>query len=79
MKHTAIIAELARDTDGWIEWTGGPCPLAEGTRHQVRYRDGIVSREKYAIQGAISPTVWAHDPEMPRFDIIAYRVVGDVR
>lgn len=61
--------------DGWIEWAGGECPLARGTRHQVRYRDGLIGREKYAIDGARSHQVWAHDPETARFDITAYRVV----
>lgn len=67
---------VAEVWEGWIRWDGGECPLPEGTRHQVRYRDGFENQTKPAIKGSRSNTVWEHDADTPQFDIVAYRVAA---
>ena len=53
----------------WIEWAGGECPIADGVRHQVLFRDGDVSQ--ICNEGA--SWSWLHDAE--DCDIVAYRVL----
>lgn len=54
----------------WIEWAGGECPIADGVRHQVLFRDGDVSQ----ICNEATPWSWLHDAE--DCDIVAYRVLA---
>lgn len=62
---------------GWIEWSGGNCPVARGTLVDIRVRDG---REKLNLAanmitgGALdaSYAFWRHDGF--RGDIVAYRL-----
>lgn len=35
-----IVAEVAPDADGWIEWSSGECPVGEGDRIDVKFSDG---------------------------------------
>ena len=56
---------------GWIEWTGGECPVQDGIETLARMRDGVIGR-------SLEPTRWCgwqHDPGAPLLDIIAYRIV----
>lgn len=56
--------------DGWIEWNGGECPVAEQSRVQVKFRAGGTRTRKAAN------TAWDHRPDFGRaLDVIAYRVV----
>lgn len=65
-------AALAAKNDGWIEWSGGECPVGDRTIVEVRYRNGEVK--------AAAPAdfyEWGHG--RPHFvttgrDIIAYRL-----
>lgn len=64
------------DADGWIEWSGGACPVPEGTLIDVRYRDG---EELLGIPALISaqwreasPDFWRNDE--CNVDIVAYRL-----
>lgn len=67
-----------KKADGWIEWSGGPCPVPVGTPVDVRYRDG---EELYGLPAnGFSPgwrdaqsSFWRHDSM--KNDIVAYRVV----
>jgi hypothetical protein len=54
--------------EGWIEWSGGECPLADNTRHEVRFRDG-------SIEADDEPQTWNWSEDGVEGDIIAYRVV----
>ena len=57
--------------DGWIEWKGGECPVAAGTKVSVRFGDG---REE--TDNAPEDWGWRH-VRCIKVDIIAYRVVED--
>jgi hypothetical protein len=55
--------------DGWIEWKGGECPVAEGA--VVKYINGF--GRHYAEAGELD---WGHDPDLnDKYNIIKYRVV----
>lgn len=41
-----LVDDSQPDSDGWIEWKGGECPVPKGTLVDVRYR---VGREEYGI------------------------------
>ncbi len=55
-------------SDGWIEWCGGKCPLADDTKHEVRFRDGSTAIDPW-------PQTWIWSHKGDNDDIIAYRVV----
>lgn len=56
--------------DGWIEWGGGPCPVAPETKVQVRYRNGRTSYPCSAWSFA-----WERGPlSVSDYAIVAYRV-----
>lgn len=61
----------APDADGWIEWSGGECPLPRMV--EVVFRDG--TKTKRAIQNILGDEDWAHYTTDPDGDIIAYRIV----
>ena len=66
----AQLAEPARpEPVEWIEWKGGECPLADGVKHQVRFRGDSLSR----VRDDAASWSWRHDCE--DFDIVAYRVL----
>lgn len=66
------------DTDGWIEWHGGKCPVAEGTLVDVKFRDGREASSKPAnvidnrYSADASPAFWSSDGGGN--DIVAYRL-----
>ena len=61
-------ATPAADADGWIEWNGGECPVAVGTRVMIKFRDGGSVRLP-----SPESLMWTHEGNSA--DIIAYRVV----
>jgi len=61
-------AALASQDDGWIEWAGGECPVADNRVVRVRYRGDF--QEDKCIAGSM---IWNHSGEED--DIVAYRVV----
>lgn len=80
---TAIItreqyeAALAAKNEGWIEWSGGECPVPRGTLVDVRYRDGKQLNALSANYGTLNPrdasfVFWRNDGSEK--DIIAYRL-----
>lgn len=52
--------------DGWIQWGGGRCPVGNGVRVEVRFRDGSYEYEEVAGRW-----VWSHTGGGG--DIIEYR------
>lgn len=83
---TAIItseqydAALEAKNEGWIEWGGGECPVEEGTRVDVRYRNG---EENHHVRAGISFDYTGSNPDRnagywyddgSSLDIIAYRL-----
>ena len=54
--------------DGWIEWSGGECPVGDGERVQVRFEDGWVSGESFV------PTALRWNRSGKDSDIVAYRI-----
>lgn len=63
--------EQQGQSDGWIEWKGGDCPVSSETEVQVRMRDGFIG---VAPACTFRWNLAAHD-QFPAADIIAYRVV----
>lgn len=62
--------EKKTDTDGWIEWSGGKCPVPIGTLVDVKHRGGEVYQNKPALGD--NNVRWSHVGS--RGDIIAYRL-----
>ncbi|MGK1930552.1 hypothetical protein ACR91X_24785 [Klebsiella pneumoniae] len=63
-------AALAAKNEGWIEWSGGNCPVEKGTLIDVKHRDGEIYQNKPAMGD--NNTRWSHTGS--RGDIIAYRL-----
>lgn len=53
-------------SDGWIDWSSGPCPVHADTRVEVRLRDAST------YKGYASSFSWLHDRGWG--DVISYRV-----
>lgn len=54
----------------WISWCGGDrCPIPEGYRYMVEFRDG----ERYHV-GAAENLRWSHTDSLA--DIVAYKVLS---
>ena len=60
--------DMPGDEHDWIEWSGGKCPLSEGTPFAYRLRGGGT--------GPVlrTPTAWRWEHDGGPFDIVAYRV-----
>lgn len=60
----------------WIPHDGGPCPVADGCRVEVRHQDGSVSRPHPAGFWRMPRDCWQWERSMVApHDIVAYRVV----
>ncbi len=59
--------------DNWIEWNGGPCPVAPNARVEVRFRNHECLGGDWTSLG--STWTWRHDGT--NADIVAYRPVAD--
>ena len=68
-KHREKLSGKITEPGEWIEWQGGKCPIADGVKHQVRFRDHSLS---HVCDDAASWS-WRHACE--DFDIVAYRVL----
>ena len=56
------------DADGWIQWTGGECPVDPESEVEIRLRDGDVNKGKAGVW------FWLHDMCHADRNIIAYRL-----
>lgn len=56
----------------WIE-NLGDCPIPEGVKHRVKFRDGDISR----VDDDAPSWRWSLDDEKD-FDIIAFYICGDI-
>lgn len=61
--------ESLPDSDGWVPWNGGECPVPDGTQVEVEWRVGGISRigAKFLY--------WEWNKYDPKTDIIRYRIV----
>lgn len=78
-KEAALAVQSpAADTDGWIEWAGGECPVPEGTLVDVKHRDGdfgyecLAGTQESMSEGVALAYRWSHAGTCG--DIIAYRL-----
>lgn len=57
----------------WIEWKGGKCPVPEGTKVDLRFRDGDVFYGQYVGGDTLTgPCFWRNEDSGG--DIVAYRI-----
>lgn len=61
------VSDCGQPDDGWIEWGGGECPVGNGVKVDIRFREGSEFLRFDADRE------WNHKDHP--FDIIAYRVV----
>lgn len=81
-RTTAIITReqyesaLAAKNDGWIDWGGGECPLKNGTKVDVKDRDGYEHLgEIIGYNNNVDSIFWRHGGVgCPDNEIIAYRL-----
>jgi len=65
------ILQAAWESDGWIDWAGGECPVDDHQVVEVKFRDGCMFRCR------AGDYAWFHDGSETRQgngDIVAYRV-----
>lgn len=69
------------DSEGWIAWGGGKCPVPAGTRVIARLRRGG-TKQGVALEQGFTERNWAHEVEGTKdyeflrgLDITHYRVV----
>lgn len=69
-------AALAAKNDGWIDWAGGECPLENGTKVDVKDRDGYKHLgEIIGYTNNVDNIFWQHGVcGYPDSEIIAYRL-----
>jgi hypothetical protein len=72
------------NTNNWIMWNGGECPVPVGTLVNVKHRDGDIYYNQSAGVNLNIPDGYAHDwsitPDYPyNSDIVAYQVVEDIQ
>lgn len=58
------------DNDGWIEWSGGDCPVIPGNRVDLKLRGGVITND-FPAEAA----EWGHHKYNNNCDILAYRVI----
>ena len=58
---------VSDNSDGWINWSGGECPVAPSTYVEVKFADGGVYIDK---AGSLR---WYHHRGIHHGDIVAYR------
>lgn len=63
------VSQEDHDSDGWIEWGGGKCPVLENVKVYVRFASGKEDRSPFE-SGYFR---WSHHGWAN--DIIAYRIV----
>ena len=65
------------DAQGWIEWSGGACPVPEGALVDVRHRDGdefFGHAAMWDVGDHFAAQDWSHTDVGG--DIVAYRMTA---
>lgn len=62
------VSQEERDSDGWIKWDGGECPVDLETVVYIKYRNGFMSKTKAWNMS------WKHFNIIDGSDVIAYRI-----
>ena len=76
LEITGPADQPVKTDDGWIEWSGGECPVLKGTRIDVQFRDSQKRFNVPALQyvDGLHDTTWAHwVNDDDNIDITAYR------
>lgn len=60
------------NSDGWIPWGGGVCPIPIDTEVEVSYRGPYPTSK-----GLARSFLWAHHIDVYDIDIVAYRVIKE--
>lgn len=68
--RTAAVEAARTDDNPWIDWPGGECPVPDGVRVDVRWRNGDVIACDAGF-GAASPVLWTASGLSN--DIVAWR------
>jgi len=67
------------NSNEWIEWKGGKCPVPYGTRVRVRHRNGNECEGEALISQFMTQIHWSvgfsRDPRPYIGDIVAYRLI----
>lgn len=77
-KKTSPTENSVEGSDGWVEWSGGECPVSENTKVHIKLRDGYLSKEVHtADQYRWLHTVNPENSYISGLDIVAYKVVKE--
>jgi len=59
-------------SDGWIEWSGGECPIPKARQgeYQIRFRNGIFGRSE-----SMMARDWSWRDSSSDYSIVAYRLL----
>lgn len=66
-----ILELQERGEGGWIEWGGGECPVHEGVKAEIKFRDGDYAE----LETWLDILEWRHKDYGS--DIIAYRIIPE--
>lgn len=64
---------MQKNTDEFIVWNGGQCPVPKGTLVEFKWRDGI--EEKAGGLAVILDAEWWKNDGNDDDDIIGYRII----
>lgn len=65
------VSQEARDSDGFIKWDGGDCPVDSDAPTIVKFRDGNQS----CVPHKAGSYEWRRDIVERSWDIVAYKIV----
>lgn len=59
------------ESDEWVKWGGGPCPVSYTTKVEIRYRGEEYGYKNHILSAGLA--LWSHNKSSS--DIVAYRIV----
>lgn len=68
------ILEQQEDEVGWIEWSGGECPVPPGKRVDLKLRGGSITTDYPAGSAQWDHRSEEDDTDIIETDIMAYRI-----
>ena len=73
-RHCQVVAYLPKAADdGWMEWKGGLCPVAD-LNAMIWVRLEGDAKTTFGRPGYASRWDWRHEPDMGRSRVVAYRL-----